>query len=116
MDAVTVHKALGHSQRYALFLDLLQGGGGACSDQLASEEEACCVVDLTARHSLAQSTISHHLGILMDAGLIVQRRQGTYSWYRVNSATWEAFRQSVMTLAVCCSQDEKGAAFRVSVE
>ncbi len=117
MDVAAIHKALGHPQRYALFLDILGGGGrGSFGVHLDSNDEACCVVDLTARHALAQSTISHHLRILLSAGLLQQERRSTFNLYRVNEATWDSFRQHVMSLPICHDVDEKSAAFRVLID
>lgn len=91
-----IHKALGHPQRYALFLDILGGGGReSFSIHPDSNDEACCVVDLIARYSLAQSTISHHLRILLSAGLLQQEGRSTFNLYRVNETTWDSFRQHV---------------------
>lgn len=114
MDVVAIFKALGHPQRYALFLDLLQGGSESCCHHPDPYGEACCVVDLTARHPLAQSTISHHIGILMDAGLVQQERRGTYSLYRVDATRWEAFREYVKALELCRGQNEKSAVYQIS--
>jgi ArsR family transcriptional regulator len=47
---------------------------------LAREELA--VQDLVTILGLAQSTVSRHLSILREAGLIRDRREGTYSYYR----------------------------------
>ena len=101
MDFVAICKALGQPERYALFLDLLQGGDSSCCSGPDPESGACCVVDLTARHPLAQSTISHHLRVLADAGLVQHDRRGTYQYYRVDEAIWDAFRQHMASLQVC---------------
>ncbi len=101
MDPVMIFRALGQPQRYALFEDLLQARGVSCCSGIAAEESACCVVDLTARHGLAQSTISHHLQVLAEAGLISVERRGTYRVYQVNTAVWEDFRQHLAGMAVC---------------
>ena len=45
--------------------------------------EALNVSELTAVLSLAQSGVSRHLGLLRDAGLVVEQRTGTFSWYRL---------------------------------
>jgi ArsR family transcriptional regulator len=72
------------------------------------------VVDLIARHSLAQSTISHHLGILMASGLVRQERRGTYSLYRVDAEAWEEFRQYTAALGICRGPGNTSAAFHLS--
>jgi ArsR family transcriptional regulator, arsenate/arsenite/antimonite-responsive transcriptional repressor len=42
-----------------------------------------CVCDLTAAFDLSQPTISHHLKILRDAGIIDSERRGTWVYYRL---------------------------------
>src|SRR5881392_3954973 len=42
-----------------------------------------CVCDLTAAFDLSQPTISHHLKILRDAGLVESSRRGTWAYYRL---------------------------------
>jgi ArsR family transcriptional regulator len=49
---------------------------------LAAAEEAC-VCNLTAAFTLSQPTISHHLKILRDAGLVEATRRGTWAYYRL---------------------------------
>ncbi len=43
-----------------------------------------CVCDLTAAFDLTPPTISHHLKVLRQAGLIGSERRGTWVYYRVN--------------------------------
>lgn len=45
----------------------------------------CTVQELTAILEMGQSRISRHLRILLDAGLVEVRRQGTWSYYRIVS-------------------------------
>ena len=54
--------------------------------------EACCVCDLTAAFSLSQPTISHHLRILRDAGLVDADRRGTWAYYRLVPEAIERLR------------------------
>lgn len=51
-------------------------------NRLASGE-ACCVCDLTDAFELSQPTISHHLRILREAGLVEAERRGTWGYYRL---------------------------------
>jgi ArsR family transcriptional regulator, arsenate/arsenite/antimonite-responsive transcriptional repressor len=46
-------------------------------------EGQACVCDLTAAFGVAQSTISHHLRVLREAGLVDCERRGTWVYYRV---------------------------------
>ena len=41
-----------------------------------------CVCDLTSAFSLTQPTISHHLKVLREAGIIDSQRRGTWVYYR----------------------------------
>src|SRR4026208_2253324 len=43
----------------------------------------CCVCDLNAAFELSQPTISHHLKVLRDAGLVESSRRGTWAYYRL---------------------------------
>jgi ArsR family transcriptional regulator, arsenate/arsenite/antimonite-responsive transcriptional repressor len=53
----------------------------AIVNQLASAEE-CCVCNLEPL-GLSQPTISHHLKILREAGLVESTRRGTWAYYRL---------------------------------
>jgi ArsR family transcriptional regulator len=52
---------------------------------IAATEEAC-VCDLTAPFPVSQPTISHHLRVLREAGLVEAERRGTWVYYRVRPA------------------------------
>ena len=49
----------------------------------AHEGGEACVCDLTAGFDLTGPTISHHLKVLREAGLISSQRRGTWIYYRV---------------------------------
>jgi|SRR6476659_4847288 len=68
-ELASTFKALADPTRVALVNRLASG--------------ACCVCDLTAAFDLSQPTISHHLRILRDAGLVESERRGTWAYYRV---------------------------------
>jgi ArsR family transcriptional regulator, arsenate/arsenite/antimonite-responsive transcriptional repressor len=53
----------------------------AIVNQLAGQDE-CCVCALDGL-GLSQPTISHHLKILRDAGLVESTRRGTWAYYRL---------------------------------
>jgi ArsR family transcriptional regulator len=66
----------------SLFKALADPTRVAIVNRLAAGEE-CCVCDLTAVFDLSQPTVSHHLRILRDAGLIEAERRGTWAYYRL---------------------------------
>ncbi|WP_404352461.1 ArsR/SmtB family transcription factor [Phycicoccus jejuensis] len=49
----------------------------------ATEAGEACVCDLTDLVGLAQPTVSHHLKVLTDAGLLERERRGSWAWYRL---------------------------------
>lgn len=42
-----------------------------------------CACDLTDPLGLAQPTVSHHLKVLTEAGLITREQRGTWAWFRL---------------------------------
>jgi ArsR family transcriptional regulator, arsenate/arsenite/antimonite-responsive transcriptional repressor len=63
----------------------------AIVNRLAAAPEVC-VCDLTASFDLSQPTISHHLKILRDAGLVESSRRGTWAYYRLVPEAVESLR------------------------
>ena len=55
----------------------------------ASQNSESCVCDLTEAIDLSQPTISHHLKVLTEAGLITREKRGTWVWYSVNQERWD---------------------------
>lgn len=53
-----------------------------------------CVCDLMVLTDLSQPTVSHHLKVLRDVGVLVSERRGTWVWYSVAPA----YRDLVTTL------------------
>ncbi|MGJ9372479.1 ArsR/SmtB family transcription factor [Nesterenkonia sp. CF4.4] len=49
----------------------------------AEETGEACVCDLTEPLGLGQPTVSHHLKVLVDAGLLNREKRGTWSYYSV---------------------------------
>ncbi|SFB08434.1 ArsR family transcriptional regulator [Lentibacillus halodurans] len=43
-----------------------------------------CVCDLAEEMGMAQSKLSYHLKILLQANLIIQDKRGTWSYYSLN--------------------------------
>lgn len=47
----------------------------------AGEGVGACVCDLTEPVALSQPTVSHHLKVLVDAGMLTRSKRGTWSFY-----------------------------------
>ena len=55
----------------------------------ATEGGEACVCDLTPLVGLAQPTVSHHLKVLVEAGLLEREKRGTWVWFRIVPARLE---------------------------
>lgn len=53
-----------------------------------------CVCDLAALTDVSQPTVSHHLKVLRDVGVLTSQRRGTWVWYRISPG----FKGAVSTL------------------
>ena len=49
------------------------------------KERELCAGDLLKSLSIVQSTLSHHMKILVESGLVTCRKQGKWSYYSVNA-------------------------------
>ncbi len=70
---------------------------------LARAEDEVCVCDFTSGLPLNQPTVSHHLKILRDAGLVAGERRGTWVYYRLAPGARERLQaalESVVAVAV----------------
>jgi ArsR family transcriptional regulator len=81
-DLARLFKALADPTRVALV------------NRLAAVDEAC-VCDLTAASGLSQPTMSHHLKLLRDAGLVESERRGTWAYYRLVPESIERLRDAL---------------------
>ena len=66
----------------------------AIVNRLAAADE-CCVCDLNAAFELSQPTISHHLRVLREAGLVEASRRGTWAYYRLVPEAIESLRAAL---------------------
>jgi ArsR family transcriptional regulator len=62
---------------------------------LASPGEEACICDLIAPLVVSQPTISHHMKVLVDAGLLTRDKRGRWAYFR---AVPEAFESLAQTL------------------
>ena len=80
-ELASVLKALAEPARLRL-LSLIQAQPG----------QEACVCHLTAPLRLTQPTVSHHLRVLLEAGLVEREQRGSWAYYRVVPATLDALR------------------------
>jgi len=76
-----IAKALGHPSRL-LMLDALAEG-------------EMCVCDLTALVGADQSTVSKHLAVLKQAGIVEDRKAGAMAYYKLKICCLQSFWECV---------------------
>ncbi len=74
-------KALGDPTRLALMMSVAQSSGAEA-----------CVCDLTPETGLKQSTVSHHLKILVDAELLTRTQRGKWAYYQLTDEAKELLK------------------------
>lgn len=79
-----IAKAMAHPSRL-LMLDLLQN-------------QELCVGDLTEQVGADQSTVSKHLAILKEVGLVAARKEGALNYYRVTCGCLDGFFSCMETV------------------
>ncbi|MEQ8479413.1 MAG: metalloregulator ArsR/SmtB family transcription factor [Hoeflea sp.] len=72
---------------------------------------SCCVKEMVSRVGMAQSTVSQHLKVLVDAGLVDYRAERPRSCYRINTdALGELAGEIGQTIHGCCGRGPEGHA------
>ncbi len=92
-QVVKVFRALGDSNRIRIVKML--------------EERDLCVCEVREVLNLSNSTVSKHLSILHDAGLITQTKEGKWVNYGINSKSESPFVRSVMGLLKLSLHDDE---------
>ncbi len=92
IDVAVICKALGDSNRLQIVKMLSNG--------------ELCACKLLERFEITQPTLSHHMKVLCECGLVNARKDGKWSHYSLNCETLAAFKQFIDGLSCC--QDEKG--------
>lgn len=64
----------------------------------ASSDGEACVCDLTGPLGLSQPTVSHHLKLLIDAGVVTREQRGRWAYYRVVRETLAATSRALEPL------------------
>jgi len=59
---------------------------------LAAQGKELCVCEIEAHFDLGQPTVSHHLRLLREAGILRAERRGTWVYYQLERALQERVR------------------------
>ena len=65
----------------------------------AHEGGEACVCDLTEPLGLSQPTVSHHLKVLVDAGLLTREKRGVWAYYALVPGALDALAGVLSTTA-----------------
>lgn len=80
-----VFKALGDPTRVKLLSLIAAGEGGEA-----------CICDLTDPVGLSQPTVSHHMKLLVEAGLATREQRGRWAYFRVVDGALATAAQSLL--------------------
>jgi ArsR family transcriptional regulator len=61
----------------------------------SSSTGEACACDLVEPLGRSQPTVSHHLAMLVDAGLLAREKRGKWAWYRVVPERLELLRDAL---------------------
>lgn len=95
IDVAVICKALGDSNRLQII-------------QMLSDGEKCGCKLLEA-FNITQPTLSHHMKILTECGLVNARKEGKWQHYSLNCETLQVFKSFIEGLSCvkkkgCCCQ------------
>lgn len=99
-QAALIFKALSDPLRIRLVaMTRAAGAGGICFCTIADQVD------------MPQSSLSHHLRVLVDAGILDRERRGTWSWYRLRGEPFEVLQTTLrpggaLVPSVECAEDE----------
>lgn len=61
----------------------------------AADAGEACICDLTAPVGLSQPTVSHHMKLLVDAGLVTREQRGKWAFYALAPQALESLSRAL---------------------
>lgn len=89
MNFCKIFQAISDNQRQKILMHL--------------QEKECCVNELVDMSHLSQSSISKHLSVLRNAGLVKDERRGQQVFYTLDGDNIKRFCQEYFARFDCCS-------------
>jgi ArsR family transcriptional regulator len=96
MDLSKICNALGNETRYQIVKAMKDHTIGTCCDKIQYFEDGISVADVVATTGLAQSTVSQHLAVLEQAGIIVREKRGLWTCFFLNETQLEEFGKELL--------------------
>ena len=90
---VEMFRALGDATRFEIFR------------YVAAQSEPICACDVVARFQVSQPTISHHMKVLRDAGLVTVSRRGVWAYYAVDQRGFGGMQDALSRLEPVMEED-----------
>jgi len=87
-------KALGDPTRLRI-LELLRASGKSCCELVGRDERGLCACDVERAVGLSQAAVSHHMAIIVRAGLVDAQKRGRWMYYRRNEAALARLAEAV---------------------
>lgn len=86
-DPVPIHTPEGTAEQVRLMSALSDPTRLQIVAMLAGRSEPLCVCEVQSHFNLGQPTISHHLKVLRDAGLVTWEKRGLWVYYSLDLTT-----------------------------
>lgn len=87
-------RALGDPNRLRI-MELLRASGKSCCGLVSRNERGLCACDVEEAIGLSQAAVSHHMAILVRAGLVTSEKRGRWMFYRRNEAVLARLAESI---------------------
>lgn len=91
MDISKICNALGNETRYQIVKALKNKAIGTCCDKIQYFEKGVSVADVVTTTGLAQSTVSQHLAVLEQAGIIMREKRSQWTCFFLNNELLKEF-------------------------
>lgn len=95
MEISKICDALGNETRYQIVKALRDKTIETCCNKIEYFENGISVGDVVKATGLAQSTVSQHLKVLVDSGVIVKEKRGQWTCFFLNKPLINDFIQEL---------------------
>jgi len=84
MDFLKISKAIADNTRFDIFREIIK------------QKEAYCG-EITKSFNISQPAISHHIKVLVEANLVIARKEGQYIYLSVNNIVLKEYMNYLKT-------------------
>lgn len=91
MNISKICDALGNPVRYQIVKSLKNKSIATCCNKIEYYENGISVGDVVKATGLAQSTVSQHIKVLLEADIIYKEKRGQWTCFFLNNAVIEEF-------------------------